>query len=94
MIGAATASTSWLVADVLAPTREFSEQKSVAELLAGLEKDALLALITRLVQNNPDLYDVVEMAIPAVSQPRSPKRLHNPKKNTRPKFPSRSIANR
>ena len=45
---------------------EFSEQKSLVELLVGLEKDALLALITRLVQNDPDLYNEVELAIPAV----------------------------
>jgi len=43
---------------------EFSEQKSVNELLAGLEKDALVALITRLVERDPDLYDALELAIP------------------------------
>ena len=45
---------------------EFNEQKSLFELLAGMEKDELLALLTRLVQNDPDLYDDVELAIPAV----------------------------
>jgi len=44
---------------------EFSEQKSVNELLAGLEKDALVALILRLVERDPDLYDALELAIPA-----------------------------
>jgi hypothetical protein len=44
---------------------EFSEQKSVNELLAGMEKDALIALILRLVERDPDLYDVLELAIPA-----------------------------
>ncbi|HSG44320.1 MAG TPA: SWIM zinc finger family protein [Anaerolineales bacterium] len=43
---------------------EFSEQKSMNDLLAGLEKDALIALILRLVERDPDLYDVLELAIP------------------------------
>lgn len=54
---------------------EFSEQKSLAELLAGLEKDALLALITHLAQNDPDLYDEIELALPAIQltvQPTTP----------------------
>ncbi len=34
---------------------EFSEQKSVMDLLADLEKDSLLALVTGLVERNPDL---------------------------------------
>ena len=46
---------------------EFSEQKSVMDLLAGMEKDSLAALIARLVERNPDLYDEIEMAIPLVS---------------------------
>ncbi|HJW89760.1 MAG TPA: SWIM zinc finger family protein [Anaerolineales bacterium] len=45
---------------------EFNEQRSLSELLAGLEKDELLALLTRLVQKDPDLYDELELAIPAV----------------------------
>jgi uncharacterized Zn finger protein len=44
---------------------EFSEQKSVKELLAGMEKDALITLILHLVERDPDLYDVLELAIPA-----------------------------
>lgn len=44
---------------------EFSEQKSVMELLAGLEKDTLIALILRLVERDPDLYDALELAMPA-----------------------------
>jgi len=36
---------------------EFIEQKSLANLLSGLDKDALVALITRLVERDPDLYD-------------------------------------
>ena len=46
---------------------EFSEQKSVNELLAGLEKDALVTLIVLLVERDPDLYNVVELAIPAAN---------------------------
>ena len=47
--------------------KEFSEQKSVMDLLAGLEKDSLTALIARLAERNPDLYDEIEMAIPMVN---------------------------
>ena len=53
---------------------EFSEQESVNELLAGLEKDALVALIAYLVERDPDLYAVLELVIPAAkiaSQPPS-----------------------
>lgn len=39
---------------------EFSEQKSVRDLLADMEKDALVALINRLVERNPDLYNEIE----------------------------------
>jgi len=46
---------------------EFSEQKKLADLVAGLEKDSLLALINHLVERDPDLYDENEMAIPMVS---------------------------
>ena len=44
---------------------EFSEQESVKGLLVGLEKDELVTLILRLVERDPDLYDVLELAIPA-----------------------------
>lgn len=46
---------------------KFSEQKSVMDLLAGMEKDSLVALVTRLVEKNSDLYDEIEMAIPLVN---------------------------
>lgn len=46
---------------------EFSEQKSVGDLLAGLERDSLVALVTRLVERDPDLYDQIEMAVPMVN---------------------------
>ncbi len=45
---------------------EFSEQKRVGDLLAGMEKDTLTALVERLVERNPDLYDEIEMALPMV----------------------------
>lgn len=44
---------------------EFVGQESVNELLAGMEKDALIALILHLVERDPDLYDALELAIPA-----------------------------
>lgn len=46
---------------------EFSEQKQVGDLLADMERDSLVALITRLVERDPDLYDEIEMAIPIVT---------------------------
>ncbi len=45
---------------------KFSEQKSVADLLSGLDKESLIALITRLIKRDPDLYDELELAIPTV----------------------------
>jgi len=46
---------------------EFSEHKGVVDLLADMEKDSLVALINRLVERNPDLYDEIEIAIPMVN---------------------------
>jgi uncharacterized Zn finger protein len=43
-------------------------QQSVNDLLVGLEKDDLVALITRLIENDPDLYDDLELAIPAIKR--------------------------
>ena len=45
---------------------EFFEQESVKGLLVGLEKDELVTLVLRLVERDPDLYDALELAIPAV----------------------------
>jgi uncharacterized Zn finger protein len=53
---------------------EFSQQKSVSDLLAGLEKDALVAIIHHLVGQNPDAYEDLEIAVlnaRAASQPKS-----------------------
>jgi uncharacterized Zn finger protein len=58
----------------------FVEQESVNELLAGLEKDALIALILRLVERDPDLYDMLELAIPAAKIAAQPTALGNAKK--------------
>lgn len=52
---------------------KFSEQKSVADLLSGLDKEVLVALITRFVKHNPDLYDELESAIPSVKVTTQPK---------------------
>ena len=52
---------------------KFSEQKSVAELLSGLDKESLIAMITRLVKRDPDLYDELELAIPTVKVATQPK---------------------
>lgn len=52
---------------------KFSEQKSVADLLSGLDKESLIAIISRLVKRDPDLYDELELAIPAVKAAAQPK---------------------
>jgi uncharacterized Zn finger protein len=52
---------------------KFSEQRSVADLLSGLDKETLVAIITRLVKRDPDLYDELERAIPAVKVTSQPK---------------------
>jgi uncharacterized Zn finger protein len=52
---------------------EFSQQKSVSDLLAGLERDALAAIIHHLVSQNPESYEDLEIAVlnaRAVSQPK------------------------
>lgn len=41
----------------------FSERGSVADILAGLERDDLAALIEKLTSRDPDLYDWLEMSI-------------------------------
>lgn len=53
---------------------EFSQQKSVSDLLAGLEKDALAAVIHHLVGQNHDAYEDLEIAVltaRAAAQPQS-----------------------
>jgi uncharacterized Zn finger protein len=45
---------------------EFSEQRQAGDLLTDMEKDSLVALIHRLVERSPDLYNEIEMAIPLV----------------------------
>ena len=78
---------------------EFNEQKSLSELLAGLEKDELLALLTRLVQSDPELYDELELAIPAVKLAAQQKtaaqfKSAETQQNTRPRSPSQFIVSR
>jgi uncharacterized Zn finger protein len=45
---------------------DFTEQKNLTDLLSGLDKDALIALIMRLVEQDPDLYDRLESSIPVI----------------------------
>lgn len=60
----------------------FLEQKSVPELLAGLEKDGMVVVIMRLVERHPDLYDELEVLVPAAAvgsasaAPRSAEKRH------------------
>lgn len=52
---------------------EFAEQKSVSDLLAGLEKESLIAVIHHLLDQNPDAYEDLEIAVlkaRVISQPR------------------------
>ena len=59
----------------------FNEQKSVHELLAGLDKEELAALIERLVKNDPEMYDALEIAILAVKSTAQIKRSTSKEKH-------------
>jgi uncharacterized Zn finger protein len=41
---------------------EFTERKDIPELLQNLDREALVGLLSRLVENNPELYDELETA--------------------------------
>jgi len=58
----------------------FIEQKSTKELLGQLDKDALVHLITKMVDQNPDLYSWLQTAIPAVSAKSQPAQQRNKRK--------------
>jgi uncharacterized Zn finger protein len=60
-----------LLLTYLRQPEKFTVQKSVTELLSGLEKDALAEVIIRLVERNPDLYDDLEIIIPSVTAAKS-----------------------
>ncbi|MBI3537303.1 MAG: SWIM zinc finger family protein, partial [Chloroflexi bacterium] len=53
--------------------KEFTARESPNELLAGLSRDDLLALMTKLIERQPDLYDWVQAAIAAPSPDKSKK---------------------
>jgi len=55
----------------------FIEQKNIEELLGQLDKDALVHLITKMVDKNPDLYLWLQTAIPAVSAQSQPAQQRN-----------------
>ena len=50
----------------------FIKQKNINELLGQLDKDALVHLITKMVDKNPDVYSWLQTAIPAVSAKSQP----------------------
>ncbi len=56
--------------------KEFSARQSAAELLADLSREDLLALTTKLLERQPDLYDWVQaaLAVPARSESKKPRR--------------------
>ena len=62
-----------LLLTYLRQPEKFTEQQSVPELLTGLEKEALAAIIIRLVERNPDVYDELEIIVPAVKAAAQPK---------------------
>lgn len=62
-----------LLLTYLRQPEKFTKQQSVTELLSGLEKEALAAIIIRLVERNPDIYDELEIIIPAVKAAAQPK---------------------
>lgn len=58
----------------------FIEQKNINELLGQLDKDALVHLITKMVDKNPDLYSWLQTDIPAVSAKSQPAQQRNKRK--------------
>jgi uncharacterized Zn finger protein len=58
----------------------FIEQKNINDLLGQLDKDALVHLITKMVDKNPDLYSWLQTAIPAVSAKSHPTQQRNKRK--------------
>ena len=50
----------------------FMEQKNIKELLDQLDKEALVHLITKMVDKNPDLFSWLQTAIPAASAKSQP----------------------
>ena len=59
---------------------EFTRRESLPTLLEGIDRDGLLTLLNRLVENNPDLYDEIELALPLVY----PRRQPQPDQTTQP----------
>ena len=57
---------------------EFTQQEGVADLLSGLEKSELEALVVRLVERNPDLYSELEKQVLAVKATAAKKNLSDP----------------
>ena len=78
----------------------FTERGSVADLLAGLERDDLVALVEKLAFRDPDLYDWLETSVSELGAKKQPVirgyRLVPPlrKTNARRRSPSRPIAAR
>jgi uncharacterized Zn finger protein len=60
----------------------FVEQKNVEELLGQLDKDALVHLIAKVVDKNPDLYSWLQTAIPAASAKSQPDQSRSKRKTT------------
>ena len=58
----------------------FIEQKNIEELLGQLDKGDLVHLITKMVDQSPDLYSWLQTAIPAVSAKSQPAQQRNKRK--------------
>jgi len=58
----------------------FIEQKNIEELLGPLDKGDLVHLITKMVDQSPDLYSWLQTAIPAVSAKSQPAQQRNKRK--------------
>jgi uncharacterized Zn finger protein len=56
--------------------KEFATRESPAELLSDLSRDDLLALLTNLIERQPDLYDWVHAAITVPSTDKSKRTRH------------------
>ncbi len=58
----------------------FSEQKNINELLGDVDKDALVRLVVKMVEKNPDLYSWLQTAISAETDKSKPVKSQNKRK--------------
>jgi len=65
---------------------DFTERKRIPDLLQGLEREALVALLAQLVDDDPELYDGLEAALVnarAVAKSQAPQHARSPSHKSR-----------